>query len=93
MISKQDVENLAKLARIQVTPEESQSLTSEIESILGYVGQVKEIASSGEEELPVLRNVLREDEVIHTPGEFSEDLLELSPERENNYVKVKKILE
>ncbi len=94
MISKDDVQNLAKLARIQITEKEAESLTSEIESILGYVGQVKEISGEGEGGgLPIVRNILREDEVTHTPGEYSEDLLKLSPEREGDFVKVKKILE
>ena len=94
MISRKDIQNLANLARIKVTDEEAKHLSSEIESILGYVGQVKEISGEGgEDELPIVRNVFREDEVTHKPGEYSKDLLALAPESEKGFVKVKKILE
>jgi Asp-tRNA(Asn)/Glu-tRNA(Gln) amidotransferase C subunit len=35
---------------------------------------------------------MRDDSVTHTPGEFTEDILNNAPDREGNYLKVKKIL-
>ena len=93
MITKEDIQNLADLARIEVNSEEIESLRSEIDSILGYVGRIKEISGEIGSTLPKLRNVMRDDVVTHKPGEYTEDLLSLAPSREKNFLKVKKILE
>ena len=92
MISKEEIEKLAQLARIDISNEEKDSMRTDIESILEYVGQVKNISVEAEREMPVPRNVMRDDVVTHQSGEFTEDLLALAPAREGNYLKVKKIL-
>ncbi len=92
MVNKDEVKNLANLARIEITEAEADSLTVELDSILGYVGQIKD-ASSGETlNNPVLKNVLREDVPTNKDNEFTEDILSNAPGREGNYLKVKKIL-
>jgi len=92
MISRQDIEKLALLSRMEVSEVEKESMAKDIDSILSYVGQVKNLDASLATELPVLRNVMREDEVLHSPGEYTEDLLSLAPARDGNYLEVKKIL-
>ena len=92
MITSKDIQNLADLARIKISDKEAESLTAEIDSILEYVSQVKNISADSETEVPVLKNVMRDDVVTHSAGEFTETLLSLSPDREGNYIKVKKIL-
>lgn len=92
MIDKKDIEKLASLARLKVSDNLKESLATSIESILGYVGQVTSISETVDVELPLVRNVMREDEVRHAPHEFSEDLLALAPHRDGEYVEVKKIL-
>jgi len=92
-ITKEEVKYLAELSRIKLSEEEIEKITGEIDSILGYVSQIKEASGQlGEKEKPLLRNVMREDKVTHKPEEFSEKLLEIAPDREGNYLKVKKIL-
>lgn len=92
MIEKKDIEKLAQLARIEVSEAEKESLAESIESILGYVGQVTSISETATTVLPPLRNVMREDEIRHEAGEFTEDLLSNAPARDGNYLEVKKIL-
>lgn len=103
MITTEDIQNLAALARIQIAPEEQESLRTEIESILGYIDQIKKAAKVSEEagssaggamtvEAGVLHNVLREDSAPHLSSEFTERILSAAPAREGNYLKVKKIL-
>jgi aspartyl-tRNA(Asn)/glutamyl-tRNA(Gln) amidotransferase subunit C len=93
MIEKKDIENLAKLSRMELSDKEASSLTKDIESILGYVDQLKEVSvdlkdkKSGEN-----RNVLREDENPHESEEFTRDILKESPNTEDGYIKVKNIL-
>ncbi len=93
MLTKKDIENLANLARIKVTLGEEESLASEMDSILEYVGKIKEVAGERGDLIPILKNVLRDDEVTTKAGEYTEALLSLAPGREKNYLKVKKILE
>jgi len=92
MLQKKDIEKLALLARIEVSEAEKESLASSIESILGYVGQVTSVSETAQVNLPPLRNVMREDEIRHKEGEFTEALLSNAPARDGNYVEVKKIL-
>ncbi len=92
MITKEDIKNLADLARIEVSDAEAEGLTGQIDSILGYVGQIKDSTGNAEREIPRLRNVMREDVVINGDGEYTEKLLNNAPQRDAKFFKVKKIL-
>ena len=92
MVNREEIEKLAKLARIDISDEEKESMQKDIESILDYVGQVKNISEESKIEVPALKNIMRDDIVTHKSGEFTEDLLSLAPSRQGNYLKVKKIL-
>lgn len=92
MVTKEDIKNLASLARIEMSDEEAQAMTGEIDSILGYVGQIKNATGDSETALPKLRNVMREDISLNEPKQYTEDILKNAPAREKNYLKVKKIL-
>lgn len=94
MIERKDIERLAELARIRISPEEAESLRGEIDSILGYVGQIDEAAGSADAEPRAgsLRNVMRNDGEPHEPDIYTESLLRESPGREGRHFKVKKIL-
>lgn len=92
MITKEDIKNLADLARIEVSDAEMEKMAKEVGSILGYVGQIKDLAGDMERHVPVLRNVMREDVITVGEGEYTEKLLNNAPAREGQYLKVKKIL-
>ncbi|MBI4155886.1 MAG: Asp-tRNA(Asn)/Glu-tRNA(Gln) amidotransferase subunit GatC [Candidatus Zambryskibacteria bacterium] len=92
MITKEEIKHLAQLARISVSEGEAEKMTSEIDSILEYVGQIKDISTENIEETPTLQNIMREDTVTHSPGEHTKAILSNAPSREGNYIKVKKIL-
>lgn len=93
MITKEEVKNLASLARIEISEEDALKLTKEVDSILDYVGQIKDATGGMEKLVPNLRNVMREDVVTNVPKEYTEKLLNNAPSREGDYLKVKKILE
>lgn len=88
-----NVEKLALLARIKLTPTEKEKLQKEFEDILNYVSQLKKVDVRGVEEDEKINNVMREDEKQNEPGDFSEKLLKSAPFVEKGYVKVKHILE
>lgn len=90
-----DIEKLAKLARIELTDSEKQTYLKEIGEILGYVDQIKGVVASVGEERKTgeLKNIMREDEELQTNNTKPEDLIVEFPQKMNNYLKVKKILE
>lgn len=92
-----DIEKLALLARIKLTPKEKNKLQKEFEDILDYISKLKETDISKIDDKEIgktteLENIMRNDENPHEAGEFSEDLLKEAPSVENGYVKVKHIL-
>jgi aspartyl-tRNA(Asn)/glutamyl-tRNA(Gln) amidotransferase subunit C len=90
-VNIKDVENLAELARIELSPEEKTALLKDMGGILEYVDQVKE-AKVGEVELARnLGNVWREDKMEER--DFSKELIkEQFPDAQDGFLKVEKIL-
>lgn len=86
-----DVENLAELAKIELTDKEKENLLKDMKEILGYVKQVQEV-KVGDIELEYKnKNVWREDEM--KTSVFSRDLIiDQFPDSKDGFVKVKKIL-
>lgn len=90
-----DIEKLAKLARIELTEGEKETLLKEVDPILNYVAQLKEVvklSSSSSNKVGDHRNILREDIVKNDSGSNTEALVAEFPEKEGNSLKVKKIL-
>ncbi len=88
-----DVENLAELARIDLTEEEKQGLLKDFDSILAYVDTIKS-AEIGDIELHNdVYNAWREDEPRVGEPDFSLQLIkEGFPDSQDGFLKVKKIL-
>ena len=93
MIEVKDVEKLAELARIRLEESEKAELTKEIDSILTYIDQIKEATVNVDHAstIGVIRNVFREDIAISTSLEDRERLLNEAPDREGDFIAVKKI--
>lgn len=94
MISKEEIQKLADLARMELGEEEIENLRGEMDAILDYVGQVSHFAKASRDEFDEnqIRNVMREDENPTELGTYSRELIAEFPHKEKNYLKVKKIL-
>lgn len=90
--TEKDLDTLSELARITVSPEEKQKMLHDIQSILGYVSEVNAVSGDQEKETPALRNVFREDVVLHETGSNTKDVLAEAPATEDGYVKVNQVL-
>ena len=93
------IRHLARLSRLDIPESDIPSFQKEFESILAFVGQVKNVAGvEAIHEHDSWRNIFRADHdadpalAPHTPGEYTERLLAVAPEREGNSIVVKKIL-
>lgn len=92
MISKTDIKKLASLSRLALTEAEEDSFSNEIGAILVYVGNINSLVSDGTVPKYEHKNILRDDVVVHGTGEYTDKLIANAPEKEGNFVKVKKIL-
>lgn len=93
-ITIKEVEHIAKLARIELDPQELKYFTAQLDKILDYINKLKELDVSVVEPstgvLPI-KNVLREDEVKPSLG--IQEVMKLAPFKENDHFKVPKIIE
>jgi len=94
MITTTELEHLATLSRIKLTEEDKQSFQKEFDSILGYVDQLKkvDVSMDAEGRVGAVKNVMRPDEAVTTSAEDRERLLNAAPQREGDFVAVKKII-
>jgi aspartyl-tRNA(Asn)/glutamyl-tRNA(Gln) amidotransferase subunit C len=93
MLDRQQVQKVALLARLQLTPAEEEKFTTQLSSILDYFEQLSELDVSNVQ--PTTRaidvsNVVRADQ--HKPSSEREEILEGAPDREGEYFKVPKIV-
>ena len=96
MISKDEVLNLAVLARLSLSDEEVASLQKDISSILDYVGQVSEVALGSAKDVPPVHNVMRADEPRGEADPLAGKELAVRaafPTREGDYNVVRKIIQ
>jgi aspartyl-tRNA(Asn)/glutamyl-tRNA(Gln) amidotransferase subunit C len=96
MISKEEVQNLAELARLKLSDAEVEGLQKDISSILDYVGQVSKVEMSDTKEVPALHNVMRNDaprEATDTMAGKEEVVKAAFPKREGEFNVVRKIIE
>lgn len=94
MIDAVQVGHLAHLARLELTPEERETMGQDLNAILGYFEQLSAVDTTGMQEMqrPVaLVNVLRDDK----PGEvLGRGVVEaLAPETQDGFVRVPRTVE
>ncbi|MCX6715950.1 MAG: Asp-tRNA(Asn)/Glu-tRNA(Gln) amidotransferase subunit GatC [Candidatus Taylorbacteria bacterium] len=94
MITVKELEHLAKLARIELSSADKESLVKEFDSILGYVDQLKkvEVSMKAEDRVGAVKNIMRPDVVVNTSDEDRERLLKEAPDREGDFIAVKKMI-
>ncbi|GFN29751.1 Asp-tRNA(Asn)/Glu-tRNA(Gln) amidotransferase subunit GatC [Paenibacillus xylaniclasticus] len=93
-ITANDVEHVANLARLELTDEEKETFTVQLNAILKYAEKLNELNTDGVEPtshvLP-LANVMRADEV--RPSVSNETALRNAPDDEDGQIKVPAVLE
>ena len=93
MLKLEEIDKLAKLARLEIPAEEKETLRKEVAEILEYVGQIQKLSpQEPPKEAGIIHNVFRDDEEPHQTAEFTDAVLANAPDKEDGYIKVKKIL-
>ena len=94
MISRHDVEHLARLARLQLGEAELERTRQELSGILGYIEKLNALDTASVEPtshaVPLL-NIMREDAV--EPCFPREAMLANAPDREGEFFRVPRIIE
>ena len=93
-ITINEVEYVAKLARLKLSDEEKTLFTQQLDSILLYIDKLNELDTADvppTSHVLALENVMRDDEV--KPSYPPEEVLAIAPEREDSFFAVPRVIE
>ena len=93
-LTREEVQRVAMLAGLRLTPEDEDRLTEQLSNILQYVGKLNQLDTSGIEPFTHgvdIANPMREDAITNEPS--ADALLANAPEQENHFFQVPKIIE
>ncbi|MCD6429532.1 Asp-tRNA(Asn)/Glu-tRNA(Gln) amidotransferase subunit GatC [bacterium] len=94
MLSKDEVKHVANLARIKLSEEELQKMQGELVKILDYIEKLKELDVESLEPTThsvLLKNVFREDKPEEKSKEEGKKLIQLAPQKEDRFIKIKSV--
>ncbi len=93
-ITRAEVEHVARLARLELSPEEAETFTGQMDAILSYVDKLNELDTAGitptSHAVPV-ENAFRADEVRPSIG--IDNALANAPDRVEGFFRVPKVIE
>ena len=94
MITRDDVEHVARLARLALSDAEIERMREQLNAILGYIDKLRELDVTNVEPtshaVPLV-NVMREDEVV--PCVPTDAMLANAPDRVGELFRVPRIIE
>ncbi len=94
MVTEDEVRKIASLSRLELSPEDLQQYTKELNDILGYVEQLKSVDVSGVQPLSHVHgstNVFRSDEL--EPSLDFEEIKKIAPDTSGRFFRVPLIIE
>lgn len=93
-ISTQEVEHVAHLARLEISDQEKDKFTSQLNDILLYIDKLNELDIKGVEPIShaiAVTNAFREDKVVESIG--TEKSLANAPDARGEFFRVPKVIE
>ena len=94
MISREEVQHVARLARLHLTDEEAERMREQLDAILAYIDKLRELDVEGVEPtahaVPLV-NVMRDDVLV--PCLPQEQALANAPDRAGELFRVPRIIE
>lgn len=93
-ISREDVQHVARLARLELSEAELERMRVEMDAILTYMDKLRSLDTAGVEPTShavPLRNVMRDDEP--RPSTPRDDMLANAPDRTGDFFRVPRIIE
>jgi aspartyl-tRNA(Asn)/glutamyl-tRNA(Gln) amidotransferase subunit C len=93
-ITLKDVEHVARLARLELGPEEKERMRRELDGILTYIDKLRAVDTRSVEPTShavPMTNVMRDD--LTCPSFPQSDMLANAPDRSGDFFRVPKIIE
>jgi len=94
VISREEVQHVARLARLHLTDEEAERMREQLDAILAYIDKLRELDVEGVEPtahaVPLV-NVMRDDVLV--PCLPQEQALANAPDRAGEFFRVPRIIE
>ncbi|MDZ4385458.1 MAG: Asp-tRNA(Asn)/Glu-tRNA(Gln) amidotransferase subunit GatC [Candidatus Moranbacteria bacterium] len=93
MITKEEVQHIAGLARIGVDEKDLDKFAADLSAVLDWIAELKEVDVEGVEptaHITGMENRMREDAQIYFENKNA--IVDLFPEKKDNYGKVKSVL-
>ena len=94
MLTKEQVQKIASLARIEITNTEAEKYSKELSDILVFVEKLDEADTENIEPISHItgaKNVMREDKIAEYSSETKENIINNFPERKDRFDKVKAV--
>lgn len=94
MLSKEETQHIAKLARLGLSEEEIAKYQKDLSSILDYIEKLKEVNIEGVKPFThsvEMVNMSRKDTKRKKTKEETDKLIKLMPESKDGYLKVKSV--
>lgn len=87
--NKEDLLKVAKLSALELTEKEIETFGEQLNKVLGFIEQIKQVNIEGDFELVRNKNIFREDQIVVSN---STEVLNQAPQQQLNYFVVPKIL-
>jgi len=91
-LSKQEVEKIAKLSRLELSDKEKEKFANQLSDVLNYVEKLKEVDTENVEitaQVTGLENVYRDDKMEQC--DFQRELIKQAAETEEDLIKTKSV--
>jgi aspartyl-tRNA(Asn)/glutamyl-tRNA(Gln) amidotransferase subunit C len=93
-LSSKEVEYVARLARLEITDQETEKFTAQLNDILGYIDKLNELNTDGVEPMThaiAVTNAFRDDKIIDSIG--TEKALANAPDGRGEFFRVPKVID
>ena len=94
MLSKDQVQKIASLARIEISEQEADKYSTELSDILGFVEKLNEADTDGVDPIAHItgaKNATREDKVVEYDDDTKNNIVNNFPEKKDRFDKVKAV--
>lgn len=95
MLTYEEVQEVAKLARITLSDQEIQTFQTDLSKVLVFFTELQSLDTEHEKEIGHItgrENEARTDTLVETPKAVKEQIVKNFPEEEEGFLKVKSVL-
>lgn len=95
-LSKEDIQNIASLARLSLTDEEVEMYQKQLSSVLDYMKVLNDVDTDNTPitaQVTGLEDVFRNDETVDCPEDQRRKIIEQFPEESNDALRVPAVFE